>query len=112
MATPLALVTPPFPDHPSGHNCAAGAIVRTLQYFFDTDNIALTATSNKSGTTRTFHRLSDALTENINARVWAGIHFRTADVQGARLGNKVARYLHNHYLQPVDRPLLTPRPRA
>ncbi len=112
VATPPALVTPPFPDHPSGHTCAAGAIVRTLQYFFDTDNIAFTATSNKSGTTRTFHRLSDTLAEIINARVWAGIHFRTADVQGARLGNKVARYLHNHYLQPVDRPLLTPRPRA
>ena len=57
--------------------------------------------SNKSGTTRTFHRFSDALKENINARVWAGIHFRTADIQGAKLGEKVARYLHNHYLQPV-----------
>ena len=44
---------------------------------------------------------SDALDENINARVWAGIHFRTADIAGARLGEKVARYLHNHYLQPV-----------
>ena len=31
VATPPALVTPPFPEHPSGHNCAAGAIVRTLQ---------------------------------------------------------------------------------
>ena len=31
-----------------------------------------------------------------------GIDFRTADVQGARLGKKVARYLHKHYLQPVD----------
>ena len=39
--------------------------------------------------------------ENINARVWAGIHFRTADVQGAVLGKKVARYLHKHYFQRV-----------
>ena len=31
VATPPPLVTPPFPDHPSGHNCAAGAIVQTLQ---------------------------------------------------------------------------------
>ena len=53
------------------------------------------------GTTRTFHRFSDALQENINARVWAGIHFRTADIQGAKLGEKVARYLHKHYLQPA-----------
>ena len=104
-STPVAsgppLATPPFPDHPSGHNCAAGAIVRTLQYFFGTDKITLSASSNRTGTTRTFYRLSDALAENINARVWAGIHFRTADVQGARLGKKVARYLHEHYLQPI-----------
>jgi hypothetical protein len=101
VATPPALVTPPFPDHPSGHNCAAGAVLQTLRYFFGTDKIALSASSNKSGTTRIFNRLSDALTENINARVWAGIHFRTADIQGAILGKKVARYLHNHYFQPI-----------
>ena len=101
VASPPALSTPPFPDHPSGHNCAAGAIVQTLRDFFGTDRLTFSLTSNKSGTTRTFHRLSDALEENINARVWAGIHFRTADVQGAILGYKVARYLHRHYFEPV-----------
>jgi hypothetical protein len=102
VAAPPALVTPPFPEHPSGHNCAAGSIIHTLRYFFGTDKVAFSASSNKSGTTRTFYRLSDTLEENINARVWAGIHFRTADVQGEALGEKVARYLHKHYLQPVD----------
>jgi hypothetical protein len=101
VAAPPALVTPPFPEYPSGHNCAAGSILGTLRYFFHTDNVAFSASSNKTATTRTYRRLSDALQENINARVWAGIHFRTADIQGARLGNKVARYLHKHYLQPV-----------
>jgi PAP2 superfamily protein len=105
-ATPVAagqlpLATPPFPENPSGHNCAAGAIVTTLRYFFGTNNVSFAATSNKSGTTRTFHSLSDALQENINARVWAGIHFRTADLQGAKLGMTVARYLHHHYFQPI-----------
>jgi hypothetical protein len=57
--------------------------------------------SNKSATTRTFHRLSDALQETIDARVWAGIHFRTADIQGAILGRNVARYLHRHFFGPV-----------
>ena len=100
VASPPALVTPAFPDHPSGHNCGAGAIVTTLQYFFGTDRLTVSATSQKSATTRTWHRLSDLLQENINARVWAGIHFRTADTEGALLGEKVARYLHQHYLQP------------
>ena len=97
----LPLATPPFPENPSGHNCAAGAILRTLHYFFGTNDVSFAATSNKSGTTRTFHSLSDALKENINARVWAGIHFRTADLQGVKLGTTVARYLHHHYFQPI-----------
>jgi hypothetical protein len=98
---PPALFTPPFPDHPSGHACATGAFVNTLQNFFGTDKIGFSAFSNKSCTTRSFERFSDALDEVIDARVWAGIHFRTADVQGAVLGNKVAHYLKKHYFQPV-----------
>jgi hypothetical protein len=98
---PPALVTPPFPDHPSGHACATGAFVHTLQNFFGTDKIGFSAFSNKSCTTRTFERFSDILSEVIDARVWAGIHFRTADVQGAVLGKKVAHFLEKHYFQPV-----------
>jgi len=104
-ATPVfsgpPLVTPPFPDHPSGHTCATGAFVHTLQSFFGTDKIAFSAFSYKSGTTRSFDRFSDALKENIDVRVWAGIHFRTADMQGAVLGKKVAHWLDKHYFQPV-----------
>jgi PAP2 superfamily len=99
---PPPLVTPPFPDHPSGHCCATSAFVHTLQNFFGTDKIAFSAHSNKSGTTRSFDRFSDALKEVIDARVWAGIHFRTADVQGSVLGNRVAHYLEKHYFQPVQ----------
>jgi hypothetical protein len=40
VAAPPLLVTPPFPEYPSGHNCAAGAILRTLRYFFHTDEVA------------------------------------------------------------------------
>jgi hypothetical protein len=104
-ATPVcnlpSLVTPPFPDHPSGHSCATSAFVHTLRNFFGTDRIGFSAFSNKSCTTRSFDRFSDALKEVIDARVWAGIHFRTADVQGSVLGKKVAQYLKKHYFQPV-----------
>ena len=74
--------------------------MRTLRYFFGSDRVAFSAFSNKSGTTRSFQRLSDVLRENIDARVWAGIHFRTADIQGAILGAKVARYLRRHDFRP------------
>ena len=39
--------------------------------------------------------------ELIKARIWAGVHFRTADVQGAVLGRKVVRYMRNNYFQPL-----------
>jgi hypothetical protein len=86
FGTPL--VTPGFPDHPAGHGCISGAIVRTLEGFFGTDKIAFSAVSNRTRTTRSYDRFSQALKEIINARVWAGIHFRTADVEGAALGKK------------------------
>jgi hypothetical protein len=99
------LVTPGFPDHPAGHGCVTGAFVHVLQDFFGTDRVTFTVASNKCLPApcgpRTFNRFSDALKEVIDARVWGGIHFRTADVQGAVLGKKVARYLQNHYFQPT-----------
>jgi hypothetical protein len=101
-----SLVTPGFPDHPSGHGCVSGAIVHALKDFFGTDKIAFTAESNKCAPApcppRSFDRLSEALKEIIDARVWSGIHFRTADVQGAVLGKKVANWLDKHYFQPVN----------
>src|SRR5215831_5323717 len=108
---PPPLFTPPFPDHPSGHASNTGAFVQTLQNFFGTDKVSVTAFSNKSCTARTFDRFSDIQKEVIDARVWAGIHFRTADVQGAVLGSKVAQYLKKHYFQPVERGELISRTR-
>jgi len=101
VCNPPLLFTPPFSDHPSGHACATSAFVHTLKNFFGTDKIAVSAFSNKSCTTRSFDRFSDVLKEVIDARVYAGIHFRTADTQGAVLGEKVAHYLKKHYFQPV-----------
>jgi hypothetical protein len=97
-----ALNTPPFPDHPSAHSCATSAIVHSMQDFFGTDKIGFSAYSVRTRTTRTFDRLSHALKEVVGARVWGGIHFRTADAQGAVLGKKVAHYLRKHYFQPID----------
>jgi hypothetical protein len=98
--TPL-FTTPPFPEHPSGHTCISGAVVETLKNFFHTDHMAFSTFSSFSGTTRSFERFSEAINEIIDARVWAGIHFRTADVQGYFLGKKVAHTLVRSYFRPV-----------
>jgi hypothetical protein len=92
--------TPPYPDHPSGHAGLSGSIVATLQDFFGTDKVAWTDTNN-AGLTRSFTRFSHAIEEIVDARVWSGIHFRTADEQGEQIGRQVARWRNKHYFQAV-----------
>jgi hypothetical protein len=93
---------PPYPDHPSGHNAVSGSIVKTLQSFFGTDRMAFSALSNFSLTTRSYTRFSQAIREIVNARIYSGIHFRTPDVQGFRIGRQVARWRESHsFFDPV-----------
>jgi hypothetical protein len=94
------IVNPPYPEHPSAHNALSGSIVATLRKFFGRDKIAWTDTNN-AGLTRSFTRFSHAIKEIVNARLWAGIHFRTADEQGARIGSRVAKWRDKHYFRPV-----------
>jgi hypothetical protein len=49
-----------------------------------------------------FSRFSIALKEVLDARVWGGIHVRTADAQGSVIGLKVAHYLVKHYFAASD----------
>jgi hypothetical protein len=96
------LLTAPYPEHPSGHMCLDGAHLHVLQLFFGTDVMHFGVTSSQfGGETRFFDRFSDPLTEITDARVWAGLHFRTADVQGRNLGINVANYMADNYFQPV-----------
>ena len=38
--------------------------------------------------------------EIVNARVWAGLHYRNSGQVGVELGRAVARYALDHYFQP------------
>jgi hypothetical protein len=98
--TPL-LANPPYPDHPSGHNCVSSSIVETLKDFFGTNRMSFSATHSTLGITRTFTTFSQAIVEIRLARVYGGIHFLTADAKGAALGKHVARYRDAHYFHPV-----------
>jgi hypothetical protein len=98
-----ALLTAPYPEHPSGHLCLDGALLRVLPMFFGTDKIGFNVTSSRfPGEMRHFDRFSEPLKEIIDARIWAGLHYRTADVQAQVLGRKVVRYMAKHYFQPLD----------
>jgi hypothetical protein len=80
----------------------SGAVLDTFQEFFGTDKVAFDVHSGRfPGQPRHFDRFSQALKEIIDARVWGGIHFRTADVQGTVIGKKVANWLEKNYFQPA-----------
>ena len=71
--------------------------MNALASFFGTDEMTFYATSSRfPGDQRTFNRFSDLTNEVLEARIWAGIHFRNPDVQAATLGREVARYTHKH----------------
>jgi PAP2 superfamily len=96
------LITPPFPDHPSGHLCYTTSSFDALRAFFGSDEMTFFVTSSRfPGEQRYFSRLSDVIRELIEARIWAGIHFRTADEQGMNLGRHVARWTRLHYFIPL-----------
>jgi hypothetical protein len=103
-----ALITAPYPDHPSGHLCLDGAHTRVLQMFFgDLIEGGYQITSRSTflapgdPPTRTFFSFSQALAEITEARIWAGLHYRTADVQAQALGSNIANYMAANYFQPV-----------
>jgi hypothetical protein len=98
---PLA-PTPPYSDHSSGYNCLTGAFVNTGRAFFGTDDIAFTVHSNATNADRSYTRLTDPIKDTINARVWVGIHFRSADEAGAELGKNVARWVSKHFFQEAS----------
>ena len=101
-----ALITAPYPEWTSGHNCLdaanttrpADVLRRRPEGGFQ---ITSTAFLNHGGRGRAASQFTQPLTEIIEARIWAGLHYRSADLQGKALGQKVADYAADHYFQPV-----------
>jgi hypothetical protein len=104
-----ALITAPYPEWVSGHNCLDGAHVTVLRLFFGDvpkgGPFQITSSSGflQSGDekVRTFDTFSQPMAELIEARIWAGLHYRSADVAGQLLGGNVANYAIANYFQPV-----------
>ena len=46
-----------------------------------------------------YRHLDEAVRDVVDARVWLGIHFRTADVHSMVLGRKVTHWLSKHYFR-------------
>ena len=94
---------PPYADEPSGANCVYSGVMNSAKAFFGSDQAEFdiispgVATVAGSGSTRSYTRFSDVILDVIEARIFLGIHFRSADVNGALLGQWVADYVDSHF---------------
>jgi hypothetical protein len=93
--------TPPHPEYLSGHSTNSSAMAAILAFLFgDNPGVPIVAISPTTpGFPRQWATFSDGVDEVIDARIYAGIHYRTSDEEGARVGRQVARFVINHALR-------------
>jgi hypothetical protein len=94
---PLA-ITPNFPEYASGHTCATAAVAYTIEYMLPRA-VRIPARNIVSGEERFYNRAIDVVDEVIEARMLLGLHFRSADEDGAEIGHKIARQIRNRWFK-------------
>jgi hypothetical protein len=98
------LLTAPYPEFVSGHLGVDSSHTSVLRMFFGNApaggyQITSFFVNPGGAATRSFSSFSQAVDEIVEARIWAGLHFRTADVQAVKLGTNVANFAMENYLQ-------------
>lgn len=93
------IVTPPYPDYPSGLSGIIGALSTSLTLLGG--GVDLFITSAAAGVTRHYTTAAKIQQDVIDARVWSGIHFRTADEVGVAMGTRVATWALAHHFAPT-----------
>src|SRR5262245_24477631 len=92
---------PAHPEYPSGHALYTGVMETVLRDFFGADRITVMVTNPDKKITRTFASFSEIAKSVEDARVWAGIHFRSADLDGTSMGRRVAEYTLKNCMRPI-----------
>lgn len=71
------LSTPPFPGYPSGHATGAATTSAVMEYFFPAD-------------AKQFQKIAQ---DCADSRFYAGIHFRSDNETGLRMGKEIGKYI-------------------
>jgi hypothetical protein len=89
------LITPPFPEYPSGHSTQTGAAAAVMTQLFG-ENFAFQDMTDRSDglPPRNFPSFRAAAQEAAISRMYGGIHFRAAIERGLDQGRCVARYVN------------------
>jgi hypothetical protein len=102
------LTTPNHPEYPAAHGVITSAMTEVFGTFLDTNHFDLAihgfdaaGPPGNLNAVRRFDTPNDLRREIINARIWAGLHYRFSGVAGVVLGRNVAKYDLGHAFQPV-----------
>jgi hypothetical protein len=103
------LTTPNHPEYPSAHGTLTSAMAEVFRALLGTNSIDLdihgfdpAGPAGNLNAVRHFDTTSDLRREIINARLWAGLHYRLSTVAGIALGRQVANFDLSHAFQPVQ----------
>ena len=87
------LITPPFPEHPSGHSTQSGSASAMLTAFFGEGFAFSDNTHEADGIpTRSYPDFWAAAREAADSRLYGGIHFRPANDLGLQQGRCIGTY--------------------
>jgi membrane-associated phospholipid phosphatase len=88
------LNTPPFPEYPSGHSTVSGAMDAVMTAFFGENYEFEDKTGSPDGRNpRIYKSFHEAAEEAGISRMYGGIHFHSAIVDGLTQGRCIAQYV-------------------
>jgi hypothetical protein len=97
------IVTPCFPSYPSNHGSAGNSAAEVMRRLYGEAGHAITLTNPLVPTIvlpyTSFRQITDDISD---ARVYGGIHYRTDQEAGARLGRAVGAAVYKNNLHRVD----------
>jgi hypothetical protein len=94
------ITTPCFPSYPSNHGTAANAAAEVLRHLYGEDGHSITLTNAAVPSIILQYTSFKEITDDISdARVFGGIHYRTDQIAGARLGRAVGAAVYKNNLR-------------
>ena len=101
------VTTPNHPEYPGAHGSITSAVAEVLTEFLGADQIDIdlhgfdaSGSAGNLDATRHFDTAAQLREEIVNARLWAGLHFRGSGEAGVELGRVVAVYDLKHAFRP------------
>ena len=101
------LTTPNHPEYPAAHGCLTSSDAEVDAKLLDTHRIevdiagAVGRNVTTLTTSRHYATVEDLDREIVNARVWAGLHYRDSGEAGVKLGRNVAHWTLDRFFQPT-----------